>query len=143
MLDALVAVLNADDTFTDLLTGGVYLARDVQEIGRQNTPNAYDANEELKPCALVRWEADTQWGPHQYGARAYITLWYYQRFGCAIISQARLRGRQLLHRQQLTPPEGTGFWRIDWANDLPEQSDPDLVASMEMSRFSAYWEFQR
>lgn len=140
MIDTIADVLTGDATLTGYLTGGLFLARDVQEISRQNTPAAYDANQELKPCCLLRIESITPSGPHRHGAAAYLTLWFYQRFGYASIGPARARVYALLHRQRFATGSGEGWiWEVLHANDLTEMGDQNIDAAMEMSRYQILW----
>jgi len=134
MKSAIYNLLSADATLIGLLTGGVYAGK---EISPQATSGAYDANKELLPCGLIRQEAATPWGPHPDSGRLYVTIWFYDRAGYASIEAARKRVYALLHRQKLTPTDGSGNFDIRHANDLLDMEDPTLGAAMCMSRFVA------
>lgn len=135
MITSLTNVLTADGTLTGLLTGGIYKAADVHSISRQNTPGAFDASSEILPCALVKSESATPWGPHLTSAREYVLLYFYQRFGYGVIRPACLRAYELLHRTRITPSDGKGLWQIDWAGDLLDMEDQALGAAMIISRY--------
>jgi hypothetical protein len=130
MIQAIVSLLQNDSQLAALLPGGVHRAK---EISRQETSGAYDANRELQPCALVRQETATPWGPHPDSGRLYVTVWFYQRAGYDAIEAARQRVYALLHRQKLA----NGMYEIRHANDLLDSEDPALGVPMMMSRYVA------
>lgn len=72
---AVHAVLSADATLAALLPGGVYT--DIPEITRQLAPGAFDANSELRPCALVKGEGDRATGPARTAAAVLVGVWVY------------------------------------------------------------------
>lgn len=133
ILDAVVTALTGDATLLATLTGGVYDGRTVQEISRQNTPSAYDAWLDLKPCALVRGESQTPWGPLQHSTRLYVTVWLYQQSGYTAIEAARERIYDLLHRNQLSTTEG--IFDVRHANDLTGLEVAELPAAMAVCRY--------
>ena len=134
MRETIRATLTADVTLTGTLTGGVYALR---ELTRQSAPGAFDANGEIKPCALVRIEAEAQHGPFTgaaaLSARTYVVVVLYQRDGFTTIDAAMTRVRALLHRSKL----GTGTWDIAWADDSGDLEDEGLGCSMRYSRYVA------
>lgn len=134
MIDAITAALQGDATLTGILPGGVHRA---PEISRQTTPDAYNQQQELLPCALVKQESATPWGPHADSGRVYMTVWFFQRDGYEQIEGARQRVYALLHRQKLTPPDGSGCYDIRHADDVLDQEEPVLGVPMAMSRFVA------
>lgn len=134
MIDAVVDLLQNDAILTATLTGGVHRA---VEISRQTTPTAYDGRRELLPCALVKQETATPWGPHDNSGRLYITVWFYDRADYTAIETARKRVYALLHRTKLTPTDGSGCYDIRHANDLLDQEEPALSVPMAMSRYVA------
>ena len=133
MIQEIVQLLQSDSQLAAILTGGVYRAA---EISRQATPDAYDEWRELKPCALVRQESQTPWGPYEHSGRLYVTVWFYQRSGYDAIEAARKRVYALLHRQRITPESGSA-WDVVHVNDLLDQEDPGLGVPMAMSRYVA------
>ena len=131
MRDTIKAALAADTTLMTTLTGGVFALR---ELTRQSAPGAFDANGEIKPCALVRVEAEAQHGPFtgtSPSARTYVVVVVYQRDGFAAIDTAMARVRALLHRSKL----GTGTWEMAWADDSGDLEDEGLACSMRYSRY--------
>lgn len=134
MIAEIVSLLQSDSQLAAILPGGVHRAK---EISRQETPPAYDANRELQPCALVRQETETPWGPYEHSARLYVTFWFYQRAGYDSIEAARKRVYALLHRRQLAPQSGETCWDVRHANDLLDSEDPGLGVPMAMSRYVA------
>jgi hypothetical protein len=131
MRDAIHTLLAADSTLLGYLTGGVHNAGTVGEISRQNTPAAYDANQELLPCALVKGEVDTPvTGPYDDAGAAYFVVILYQRAGADQIDLALNRVYTLLHNQKLG-----GTWRVWNVGDLLDQEDQALAARMHTSRY--------
>ena len=137
MITAIYNRLSGDATLLTTLTGGVHDAQTVQEISRQNTPGAFDANKELKPCALVKMETATPWGPHHDSGRLYVQVFYYQRAGATSIGTALHRVYTLLHRTQLTPTDGSGCYDIRHADDLLGLEDQALECGLAISRYVA------
>ncbi len=132
MREAIRDALATDPTLQALLTGGVYAVR---EITRQATPDAFDANGEVLPCALVARESDTASGPYaEAGAlssQMFVAIYFYQRSGHDIIDAAQERAAAVLHRQKLDD----GVWEIVWSDDVTDQEDDGLGCSMGMSRY--------
>lgn len=133
MKTAIYNLLAADGTLTGYLTGGLYGTQ--TEISRQVTPAAFDGNKELLPCGLVKQETATPWGPHDDSGRLYVVVYLYEREGYANIELARKRIYTLLHRQKLTPTDGSGNYDVRHANDLLDMEDQSLGVSMAMSRY--------
>lgn len=127
MIDAITALLQTDAPLTAILTGGVHRA---QEISRQTTPTAFDANKELKPCALVKQETATPWGVHRDSGRLYVVIYFYDRHGYTNIEAARQRVYALLHRVKVT-----GSYEVRHADDVLDQEEESLGAAMAVSRF--------
>lgn len=130
MIETIVSALTGDATLMALLTGGVYRA---QEISRQATPAAFDANLEVKPCGLVKQEAATRWGPLEDSGRVYVVVWLYERSGYTSIEAARKRIYTLLHRKQLSGSAKL-YW-VEHSNDLLDGEDPATTWAMILSRF--------
>lgn len=135
MLDVVVATLQGDATLMALLTGGLYDGQTVSEISRQMTPAAFDAWQEVQPCAIVKAESATPWGPLHHSGRVYFVVWLYQRGGSGVIEQARNRIYALLHRQQLSTT--AGIFEIAHANDILGIDEEALSAQGQASRFVA------
>lgn len=135
MLDVVVTALKNDATLAALLTGGVYDQLVVNEISRQSTPDAYDEDGELLPCALVSGESATPWGPMRDSGRIYFLVWLYQMPGAVAIEDARTRVYTLLHRQKLSTT--AGIYGITHANDVLGIDVTQLSAQGIQSRFVA------
>ena len=133
MRDAVVAVLEGDETLMATLTGGVHTAT---EINRQLTPTAFDDNGEIEPCALVKFETEGPWGVHDHSARLFFSVMFYERSGYTSIETARARVYSLLHRQRVTPASG-GCWEIRHSDDVLDQEDTALGCGLAVSRFYA------
>ncbi len=134
MIDAVLTLLQYDAAIAGVLPGGVQRA---VEISRQATPGAFDANGELRACALVKQETATPWGPHEDSGRLYITIYLYERAGYDAIEAARKRIYALLHRQKLTPVDGSGCYEVRHVNDVIDAEDSALHVPMAMSRYMA------
>jgi hypothetical protein len=128
--DSVITVLQADSTLMALLSGGVHGGT---EISRQNTPTAFDANAEIRPCALVRTATDVPTGPYVSSARTAIEIYFYQRAGYDTIEAAMLRTFSLLNRERV----GVQVWEMQWGDDVNEQRDEALQCALAMSRYYA------
>jgi hypothetical protein len=131
MISDVLAYLQLDDELAALLTGGMYAET---TINRQDTPDAFDANQEIRPCLLINQDTVTQQGPYQevetgISARLYLRIFFYQRTGYDVINAAAARVRSLLHREQI----GAGVWEIAWSYDVPNVRDQGLDCSLGMS----------
>ena len=130
---ALLSVLSGDTALMATLTGGVY---GEAEISRQGTPGAFDANEEVLPCALLAMEAEDPAGPFPTSSRAFVTVYFYARAGYSAIDTALARVYALLHRARVS---NEGVWQIRHAGDVRDQRDPALDCAMSMSRYQVTW----
>lgn len=131
---AFKALLAADGTFAGLMTGGVYCLDDADEINKTGTPNAYDGNGELRPCCFIRPETRQPDGPHDNGAVEYVAIYFYQRAGYASSGAALERAFALLQRAQMNAQK---VYEIFHTDDVLGQSDPQLKATLQMSRYMA------
>lgn len=129
--ESLLATLQGDPALALFLTGGVYSST---EISRQNTPLAFDANKELKPCALLKLSTDGAVPPHNFGSRTFFSVMFYQRDGYDEIEQAKDRVYELLHYQKV----GEGVWEIHHTDDVLDTRDDALGAALLISRFEVY-----
>ncbi len=132
IVDDVLAALQADDLLLALLPGGMY---EQTEIARQRTPEAFDANSELRPCLLVNQETETKHGPYNdseaNSSRALLQLFFYQRVGYDVVDRARERAFVLLHDRKI----GSSTWLVTWVNDLPSLHEPALDCDMATSRY--------
>lgn len=131
----ILGALQDDAQLAVILTGGVYDGMEVGDISRQATPAAYDANSELKPCAILKPETQAPAGPHPDGSRLYVTLWFYQQSGSAAIDAGRVRAYHLLHRATLAGSDG--LWDVRHGNDLLGMEMQALGVPAIMSRYVA------
>lgn len=115
-LSAIVSVLQGDETLAGILTGGVYDGLSVPDVSRQATPDAFDAYRELLPCALVKAESATPWGPLPDGGRLYVMVWLYAQHDFEAIDVARQRVYALLHRQRVSTT--AGIFDVRHADDV-------------------------
>lgn len=123
--------MQADSTLSAILTGGIHVT---SEISRQLTPSAFDANEELLPCALVTIPSESATGPDEFAGRLNCTIFFYQRTGYAVIDAARDYTRTLFHRQKVGDPADK-VWEMRWVTSVNEQRDGPLDAPMHVLRF--------
>lgn len=127
---SLYQILSADATFTALMTGGIHYI--VSEISLQATPSAYDANQEIQPCCLIRAETTQNIGPFRSSGRLYVVLVFYQRTGYSIIDQAAQRARALLN-DQVFPAHG--LVEVLHIDRVPDGEDTALNCSMYLDRY--------
>lgn len=133
------AVLEADaGNLLLTATGGVW---DFDEtgrlgLGRTGTPAAFDANERIKPCVLVKGRGEQPDGqiaddPAQtLSTRTVVELYFYQDSGYDDIETLRNRCFALLHGQQ-----ASGIVKIVWMNHIAQQRDEELDANVERSDY--------
>jgi len=138
MRAAIYDLLSNDSTLMGVLTGGLYDAADVEggEISRQGTPDAFDDNGEVLPCALLRLTGLAPAGPSWHSARLSFSLLFYQRSGYDSIDAARARAYALLHKERVSPGSG-GCWEIDHSDDVMDVRDEALRCSLAISRYVA------
>ncbi len=127
------AVLEADATLMALLTGGVFSG--IEEISYQNAAGAFDANKELKPCALVKCGVETRRGPYDEAASVQtpITIYFYQRDDYTAINPAMDRTLALLHMAKV----GTGTWEVEFESQVNDTRDIALDCPLGTMRFVA------
>lgn len=136
MIAAATALLIADTTLASTLTGGVHNGLVVGEISRQATTAAFDANKELKPCALIRPSSDTPTGPLLRSARVGLDIYLYARTSDAsALDTARQRIYVLLHRVRLTPLVEPGGWEFTHTQDILGQYESALDARLVLCRY--------
>lgn len=138
VLSTIKGVLEADAPLLTAATGGVY---DFDETGRSGinratTPGAFDSNELVKPCVLVKARdtvADNALrdDPSQYASvRTVIEVWFYDDEGYSSIETMRDRVYALLAGKQFS-----GTFKVTWMQDIRQGRDEDLDASMERSDY--------
>jgi hypothetical protein len=128
---AVSAILQGDATFAGLMVGGIY--DDVKEIKRDGiTAAAFDANDEVLTCALVKSETAVPFGVHDHSARMFLVIYVYSLEGIGVIGQAIDRAYQLLHRKCIT---SGGVWDCKHADEERDSEDPILECDMGFTRF--------
>ena len=136
MRAAILDLLSGDSTLMATLTGGLYDAGSVGQISRQGTAAAFDANEEILPCGLLKFSSQGEFGPYEHSSRLFFSVMLYERVGYGSIETARARVYALLHRERVTPVSG-GCWEIRHADDVLDVQDEALGCSLAVSRFWA------
>jgi len=141
VVSAAKTILEDDATLGAAATGGIY---DLGETGpngisRTTTPDAFDANEIIKPCILVKTRGATPDGAlvdeaEQYvSVRQVLEVWLYEARGYSNIDTMKDRVYALLHTVQLSDT-----FMVLWAGDLGQQRDTDLDASLDRSEFAVH-----
>jgi len=124
-------VLTANTALMAILTGGVHI--DVEEINTTNTPTAFDSNDEIKPCALIKLGTEIPTGPFVRGVQTPIIIYFYQRQGFASIDPALVKAFDLLNETQT----GDGVWNLQYSNTVFNQRDTALDCALSTLRFIA------
>jgi hypothetical protein len=129
MRDTFKARLAGGTALTALLTGGV----NTTLINRQETPGAFDANGEIRPCAFVKVESEAPSGPYTSSGRLYVTVYVYERSGYTTIDAALEEVFSLLNYWK---PSGN-TWEVRHAGDTRDVGDEALGCSMSFGRYVA------
>lgn len=124
-------VLTANTALMAILTGGVHI--DVEEINITNTRTAFDANGEIKPCALIKLGTEFKLGSTRRGVRTPIIIYFYQRQGYASIDPAMVAVFNLLNDEKI----GTSVWNLEHQNSVYHQRDTALDCALGTLRFVA------
>lgn len=132
-----ITLINADLDLTALLPGKVYSAIEVDEISRQLTPDAFNANKELLACALVKQGIELPRGPYrQSGAMSVqtnVTIFLYEYRTSENIDQAMDYLIDLFSEKRIAD----GMWNIEYENGSWNQTDDTLNANLCVLRFNA------
>jgi len=129
--DEIKTALEEDDGLMTLLTGGIF--NEVEEISKQNTAAAFDANGEIKPCALIKLGVETKAGPHARSVRTPFRIYFYQRQGYDVIDPAMEIVFDLLNDQQI----GERVWNIEYGSEINQQRDQALDCALESQVWNA------
>ena len=135
--DALRTTLEADATFTGLLTGGVHDASELGEDGSLPT-SVFDSRGRMQPTVIIRWRGASPSTISKFTEQRYAELWFYGRgaVGAAVIESAKARAKVLLHEQLLSGVTGTGGNYLEWVSDQGEFSAEEYQnAAADMSRY--------
>lgn len=127
----LKTALTADTALMALLTGGIF--NDVEEISLQKTAAAFDANKEIKPCALIKIPTEVPTGPYLTSVRTAFVIYVYQRSGYDVIEAAIVKIFNDLNEKQI----GTNVWNIEFVSTVHQQRDQALDCPLGSLRFSA------
>ena len=137
-LSAAKAILEADATLLITATGGVWDFDETGRLGinRTTTPAAFDANEIIRPCILLKLRSSepdqslVDEGARYQSVSEALEAWFYEDTGYSNIETMRDRVWVLLHAVQLS-----GTFMCLWAGDVRQARDTDLDASVERSVF--------
>jgi len=129
--DEIKTALEEDDGLMTLLTGGIF--NEVEEISKQNTAAAFDANGEIKPCALIKLGVETKAGPYSRSVRTPVRIYVYQRQGYDVIYPAMDLMFDDLNDQKI----GERVWNIEFSNDIKGQRDQALDCALESQVWNA------
>lgn len=127
----LKTVLEADAALMALLTSGIFI--DVEEISRQNTPGAFDANGEIQPCALLKLGVESKAGPYARSVRTPFRIYVYQRQGYDVIDPALDLMFDDLNDVKITG----GVWNIEFSNTINGQRDQALDCALGSQIYNA------
>ena len=135
--DDVRTVLRNDTTLMATLTGDVWTG--IMEINRQDAPTAFDANDELKPCALIKQGVEVPRGPYSNSTRNSLLIYLYQRTGNSAIESAIGRILLLLHEKKI----GTKTFLILHENtvrayEYEQRKANALDCSQALMRFGQY-----
>ncbi len=120
-----------NDELMDILTGGIYC--DVEEISRQNTPDAFDADGEILPAALIKLGVEIPTGPYVRGAQCPVIIYFYERQGYEHIDPAM----GLVFDQLNETQTGSRVWNLQFLNSVYNQRDVALDCALSTLRFVA------
>lgn len=118
--DSIKAILDADETFSGLMTGGIYAWEDTGLLGfsRDGTPGSFDTNGRVKPSCVVKARAaipDNQIqdeGGQAASYRQVVEVWLYEALGYDTILAATSRAFALLHGKRIASH------KLSWAGDI-------------------------
>lgn len=131
--DDIKSALEDDEDLMELLTGGIHI--DVEEIGKQNTPSAFDTTtKELKPCTLIKTGVES---PLRSGfpnaVNTPFTIYFYERQGYSTIGPAMSLAFDILNASKI----GDNVWRIEFDIAVNQQRDAALDCALGSLRFVA------
>ena len=129
---AVYQVLAGDVALLALLPGGVW--QGIGEISRQSAPAAFDANSELRPCALVKAESERDDGPARIAGAQMVAIWVYDRTSDENVEAAVARIHALLRRRQM----GAGMWEANRIGATWGWRDDALAAQGGVARYEVY-----
>jgi hypothetical protein len=126
--DEVATLLSANTALMALLTGGVHSAA---EISRQLTPTAFNAEGEIKPCALVKTPSESAAGPYTDSVQGSVNIYLYERSGYTSVDAAETIVFNLLNKTKV----GSHTWELTFDTVNYQQIDFALQCSMVISRY--------
>lgn len=134
------AILDADATLLVTATGGIWDFEETGRLGinRTTTAAAFDANEIIKPCVLVKLRSEVPDlvlvdDASQYrSVIATYELWFYEDDGSALIDTMIARCYTLLHAVQVS-----GTFIVYWMGDAMLVRDDIIDANVNRSDYLA------
>lgn len=131
--DDIKTAMQNDAALMAILTGGVF--DDVEEISRQNTPTAFDADREIKPCALIKFNNEIPFSAAKIAnaVQTPLTIYFYERSGYANIANAMVLTFGIVNDSQI----GTNVWRLEFDVAVYQQRDTALDCPLGSLRFVA------
>jgi len=131
--DDLKTAMTNNSPLMAVLTGGVF--NDVEEISRQNTPGAFDADKEIKSCALIKFNTEIPFGAAKIAnaVQTPLTIYFYERSGYVHIESAMAMTFDLLNDSQI----GTNVWRLEFDTAIYQMRDTALDCPLGSLRFVA------
>lgn len=130
--DEIKDALEASYDLMDILSGGIHI--DVEEISRQNTPTAFDANGEIEPCALIKVGVESKLTSGLANSvNTPLVIYFYERQGYADIAPAMDIAFNILSDAKV----GTNVWQIHFDIAVNQQRDTALDCALGSLRFVA------
>lgn len=129
--DDIKSALEADLDLMTLLTGGIH--NDVEEINKQITPDAFDANGEIEPCALIKYGTEYPLRGYLNSVQTPLTIYFYQRAGYDVMEPAMGLVFDHLNEQKI----GENVWTIEFGHAVYQQRDTALDCALGTLRFTA------
>ncbi len=130
--DDIKDALEDDTALMAYLTGGIFTG--VEEINRQNTPDAFDANGEILPCALIKIGTELPLRSGYLNAvNTPFTMYFYQLQGYEAIEPAMDLAFADLNEQKI----GSNVWSIEFDIAVNQQRDTALDCALGSLRFVA------
>jgi len=133
-------VLEADSTLLALATGGVWDFDETKRLGlnRTTTAAAFDSNDIIKPCVLLKTRSEIPDGiltddVSQYSSVvATLEAWFYADYDFTNIDAMSSRVYTLLHAIRVT-----GSFQVFWTGDAFQGRDDELDAMFQRSDYVA------
>lgn len=126
------SALEASYDLTEILAGGIHIG--VEEISRQNTPSAFDANKEILPCALIKIGTESKLTSGLANSvNTPLVIYFYERQGYENIEPAMDLAFNILSDQKY----GENVWLIHFDIAVNQQRDTALDCALGSLRFVA------